>query len=244
MATKSPKLYLRQSCVEDSISTWKPGRFLEIGAGIGLMTAMFLDKGYNGICHDISPESRNYLQINLKRFSNNIQIIDNFSYLSVESFDYLLAFEVLEHIEDDLTALKEWSQFLEKGKKLIVSVPAHQKKFSKSDEYVGHIRRYEKTELFRLLENAGYHNIKIINYGFPLTEVSRIIGNKIMAKDDSYTHLSIEERNLKSSYSSPKTISQYLSFLNDNLFIPFKYIQRWFYSVDWGDGLVAIAEKQ
>lgn len=244
MAIKSPKLYLRQSCVEDAVSKCKPGRFLEVGAGIGLMTALFLEKGYFGYCHDISPESRKYLKNNLKHFNNNIQIIDNFSSLSTGCFDYLLAFEVLEHIEDDLAALKEWSQFLAKGKKLIVSVPAHQKKFSTSDEFVGHIRRYEKADLFKLLENAGYYNIKIINYGFPLTGISRIVGNKIIAKDDSASKLSIEERNLRSSYSSPQIISQCLSYISDDLYLPFKYIQRWFYDVDWGDGLVAVAEKQ
>jgi SAM-dependent methyltransferase len=243
MAAKAPTLYLRQSCVNDVTELWKPGTFLEIGAGIGLMTAMFLEKGFSGYCHDISPESRGYLKTNLQSFGNSIRVIEDFSTIAVEGFDHLLAFEVLEHIENDLDTLNEWSKFLKPNGKLIVSVPAHQKKFSKADEYVGHIRRYEKAELFDLLKNAGYQNIQIANYGFPLTEFSRLIANRLMTKDNSFTNISIEERNLKSSYSRSPIISKYLSFLSDELYVPFKYIQRWFYDIDWGDGFVAIAEK-
>jgi SAM-dependent methyltransferase len=243
MAAKAPTLYLRQSCVKDLTASWKPGTFLEIGAGIGLMTAMFLGKGFSGYCQDISPESRGYLKTNLQSFGNSIQVIEGFSTLAVEDFDHLLAFEVLEHIENDLDALIEWSKFLRPNGKLIVSVPAHQKNFSKADEYVGHIRRYEKKELFDLLKNAGYQNIQIANYGFPLTGFSRLIADRLMAKDNSFGNTSIEERNLKSSYSRSPIISKYLSFLSDELYIPFKYLQRWFYDVDWGDGFVAVAEK-
>ncbi len=204
---------------------------------------MFLEKGFNGYCHDISPESRNYLNINLKSFGDRIQVIDDYSLLSVATFDYLFAFEVLEHIKDDLIALTEWSKFLKPKGKVIVSVPAHQKKFSKSDQYVGHIRRYEKQELSNLLKDAGYQHIEIVNYGFPLTLISRFIANIIIAKDNSIDDISIEERNLKSSYSRPYIISKYLSFINQELYIPFSYIHRWFYHMDLGDGLVAVAEK-
>jgi SAM-dependent methyltransferase len=243
MAAKAPTLYLRQSCVNDTTVSWKPGSFLEVGAGIGIMTTLFLERGFSGCCQDISPESRNYLNTNLQAFGNKIHVIDNFSSLSVETFDYLLAFEVLEHIENDLEALTEWSKFLKPKGKIIISVPAHQNKFSKADEYVGHVRRYEKKDLLKLLENTDYQNIEIVNYGFPLTGISRIIGNRIMAEGESFDNTTVEERNLKSSYSRPTNVSRYLSFVNEDLFIPFKYIQRWFYYLDWGDGLIAIAEK-
>ena len=244
MTGKAPTLYLRQSCVNDVVASWARGSFLELGAGIGLMTSMFLEKGFSGYCQDISPESRNYLNINLRAFRNQIHIIDNFSSLSLETFDYLLAFEVLEHIENDLEALIEWSKFLKSKGKIIISVPAHQRKFSKVDEYVGHVRRYEKEAVFKLLINAGYHDIQIVNYGFPLTVISRAIGSLIMAKEKSFENDAVEVRNLKSSFSRPNIISKSLSFVNEDFFIPFRYIQRWFYQVDWGDGLVAVAEKK
>lgn len=243
MANKSPKLFLRQSCVIDSTKHWKPGTFLEVGAGIGLMTQMFLSRGFSGCCYDLSPESRDILRTRLNQFGDQIKILSELPSQPNTLFDYLLAFEVLEHIEDDLHALQQWSKFIKTDGKVIISVPAHKNKFSRTDELVGHVRRYEKNELLKLLTIAGYKNIKIINYGYPITEISRYLSNIILNKETSFQASSVEERSLKSSYSRPAIINNYLSKTPENIFSPFKYIQRLFYKFDFGDGLVAVADK-
>jgi len=243
MTAKSPKLFLRQSCVIDSIEHWKPGTFLEVGAGIGLMTEMFLSRGFSGYCYDLSSESRAILRTRLNQFCNQITILTELKLPPNTLFDYLLAFEVLEHIDDDLHALKLWSEFIKINGKIIVSVPAHQRKFSKSDELVGHVRRYEKDQLFNLLALAGYKNIKIVNYGYPITELSRLISNRLLKNNNSPEIIPIEERNLKSSYSRPSIIDNYLSKIPHKIFIPFKNIQRLFYNFDLGDGMIAIAHR-
>lgn len=244
MPTKAPTLYLRQSCVNDISSSWGPGCFLEVGAGIGVMTRMFLKRGFNGYCQDISSESRRLLSQNLQSFGDKICIIELLTDLPNTELEYLLAFEVLEHIENDLDALKEWSMHLKSQGKIMISVPAHQKKFSKADEQVGHLRRYEKDALFSLMKKAGFKNIKIVNYGFPLTFLSRMIANRLIKNDKSSENMSIKDRSLQSSYSRSPIIKSCLSFLNENLYFPFKYIQRWFYLFELGDGFVAIAEKE
>lgn len=243
MTNKSPKLFLRQNCIIDCTKHWKPGTFLEIGAGTGLMTQMFLSRGFSGYCYDLSPESRAILKNRLNEFTAQVEILTNLTIATNKNFNYLFAFEVLEHIEDDLNALQYWSQFIQSNGKIIVSVPAHNNKFSKVDELVGHVRRYERDDLFNLLSKAGYQNIKIINYGYPLTEFSRYISTRLLKNDNSAQLIPIAERNLRSSYSRPTVISNYLSKIPENIFAPFKYIQRLFYKFDFGDGLVAVAEK-
>lgn len=243
MTNKSPKLFLRQSCVIDSTENWKPGTFLEVGAGIGLMTQMFLSRGFSGHYHDLSPESRDILRTRLNQFSDKITVLSELALPPNILFDYLLAFEVLEHIEDDLQALQHWSKFIKNNGKVIISVSAHKNKFSRTDELVGHVRRYEKDELLKLLTIAGYQNIKIINYGYTLTEVSRYMSNRILNKETSFKASSIAERSLKSSYSRPAIITKYLSKTLENIFAPFRFIQRMFYNYDLGDGFIAIAEK-
>ncbi len=244
MSSKSPTLFLRQSAVIDVTKTWQPGKFIEIGAGTGQMTRLFLSKkGFAGSCYDLSPESRRILIDRTKGFGDRLQVLSAPPDTQQESYDYLLAFEVLEHIENDLETLKYWSKFVKTGGRIIVSVPAHKNKFSKIDEIVGHVRRYEKTELVNLLGDAGFHNIKIINYGYPLTNISRSVSRIILRKDDTFKALPVAKRNLQSSYTRPPIISSYLSKTPENLFIPFKLIQRWFYRYDFGDGLIATAEK-
>lgn len=208
------------------------------------MTQMFLDREFSGYCYDLSPESRAILKNKLKEFGNRIEVLSDLAISPNTQFDYLLAFEVLEHIEDDFQALQHWSQFLKSDGRIIISVPAHKNKFSKIDELVGHVRRYEKSELFNLLSITGYKNIKIVNYGYPISELSRYVSTKILKNENSTQSTSIEERNLKSSYSRPAVISRHIARIPENTFTIFKYIQRFFYRYDLGDGLVAIAEKK
>jgi SAM-dependent methyltransferase/glycosyltransferase involved in cell wall biosynthesis len=83
-------------------------------------------------------------------------------------FDLICALEVLEHIEDDAAALKEWAERLRPGGWLLLSVPAHQRRFGPADELVGHFRRYDPDAMKALLAGSGFTQIQIRQYGFPL----------------------------------------------------------------------------
>lgn len=88
--------------------------------------------------------------------------------LGDSQFDLICAFEVLEHIEDDAAALKEWAERLRPGGWLLLSVPAHQRRFGPADELVGHFRRYDPDAMKALLADSGFTQIQIRQYGFPL----------------------------------------------------------------------------
>ena len=73
--------------------------------------------------------------------------------------------EVLEHVEEE-------ELFLEKVKKLLKdkdnnnSVPAHMSMWSKHDEAVGHLRRYEKQD-FESCWLLGIKDYELLAYGYP-----------------------------------------------------------------------------
>jgi len=71
------------------------------------------------------------------------------------TFDAVVASDVLEHIEDDLTAVSEIARVLRPGAAAIISVPAHQWLFSEHDAALHHFRRYSKAGLRDLLERGG-----------------------------------------------------------------------------------------
>ena len=236
MASKQPKLILRESCIDDVIQHWPAGRFLEMGAGTGYMTRLLLDRGYWGAASDLGESSRAMMRSNLADARERLHVFDDAKELESESFDYLFAFEVLEHVEDHVEVLKSWTRYLRKGGQALFSVPAHARKYGRSDELVGHVRRYEKTELRHLLEAAGFERIEIINYGFPLTEITRRVSNRLVANDASYDTLDAEQRSIRSAQAKPKRVTRLLSLASDRWFTPFRAIQRVFYQWDWRDG--------
>ena len=88
--------------------------------------------------------------------------------LGPEQFDLVCAFEVLEHIEDDATAVKQWAARLKPGGWLLLSVPAHQRRYGPADKLVGHFRRYDPDAIAALLASCGFGEIEVRSYGVPL----------------------------------------------------------------------------
>jgi SAM-dependent methyltransferase len=243
MGKKQPKLVLRESCVFDLARTWQPASFLETGAGTGQMTQLFLDRGFHGACYELGQRSREMLRQNLRPESDRIRVVDDLAELTPGSFDYLLSFEVLEHIESDESALAEWTRYLKQGGRLLISVPSRMHKYGKSDEIVGHVRRYEKAGLTAMLERCGYSNIRIATYGFPLTEITRRVSNWLVRNEKAHEGLSMEQRSTQSSYQRPGVIDRGVEMFGGGLVRPFCAIQRMFYRTDLGDGYVVSARK-
>lgn len=81
-----------------------------------------------------------------------------------DEFDVIGAFDVLEHIEDDVTVLREMSVALKKEGFLLITVPQHRWLWSPVDEYACHVRRYSVSELHRKLESAGFAIIRSTSF--------------------------------------------------------------------------------
>lgn len=243
--SKTPKHLLRESCVKQMCRRWQPGEFIELGSGTGAMTRIFLEKNYRGICYDLGEENRKVARENLAKFGDAVKIIDSFEEIAAgKQFDYLFAFEVLEHIVNDLETLQQWSQYHRTSGRLIVSVPAHMRKYSKEDEAVGHIRRYEKDELIALLENAGYQNIHVANYGFPMGNITRLLSRRMQKQLAENKALTPEEKSIKSGVERSSAVNRLAFLFNPITLSPFSWLQSLFFQKDWGDGYVAWAEKK
>jgi SAM-dependent methyltransferase len=72
-----------------------------------------------------------------------------------QSFDAVLAFEILEHVEQDQDVLDEIARVLRPGGMVAVSVPLHAALWSELDEACAHVRRYEPSDLWAKLRDAG-----------------------------------------------------------------------------------------
>ena len=133
-------------------------RILEVGAGTGTLTQQLLSEGHV-VATDISPEFVKRLQQRYSVFSNfEARLWDAGSGLPSEKggFDIIVACNVLEHIEQDISALKNWLSLLVPGGYLVLIVPNHAKLYSAVDKAVGHFRRYTPRSIASALETSGF----------------------------------------------------------------------------------------
>jgi len=77
-----------------------------------------------------------------------------------DSFDLAASLDVIEHLEDDLTALRELRRVVAPGGSLLVTVPAYQWLWSGHDEINHHFRRYTRRSLRRAGEEAGWQQVR------------------------------------------------------------------------------------
>src|SRR3569623_2355663 len=95
------------------------------------------------------------------------------------AYDLIAVLAVVEHIEDDVAALKAMAACLAPGGKILVTVPAHQWLWSAHDVVNHHHRRYSKGTLDAAIKKAGprppglrYFNSLL----YPLAAAARIVG--------------------------------------------------------------------
>jgi len=72
------------------------------------------------------------------------------------TFDLVTAFDVVEHMDDDLAGLREMRRVLRPGGRVLIFVPAFMFLWGLQDDVSHHRRRYRMSELRRVLEQAGF----------------------------------------------------------------------------------------
>lgn len=80
-----------------------------------------------------------------------------------KKFDLIIASEILEHLPDDLIALKKMRK-MSKKYLLIYTLIGKMRGFEKN---MGHVRNYTETDLIAKIEKAGFQIRKITKWGWP-----------------------------------------------------------------------------
>ena len=151
----------------DVISPYVGERVLEIGAGIGNLTLNLVPRTVYWAT-DINPKyldrleemrsTRPYLQV---AYTNGM-VGDSFP--TGQSFDTVVCLNVVEHLSDDVGALRNVYNALEQGGRAIILVPNGPKLYGTLDEVLGHCRRYAPDQLGSAGQQAGFHLEKMISF--------------------------------------------------------------------------------
>ena len=166
----SPGYLLRRDRILRLVDKLPRGRMLEIGCGAGALLNDLANKGFECTALETSQ-----MALEIARFINknnsSVAIVESSADSWIAAYEYVLSFEVLEHIQDDVAALNSWSRWLAQDGRLMISVPAQQSRWNASDVWAGHMRRYDKQDLEKLLSCAGFEIEHFESYGFPLANI-------------------------------------------------------------------------
>ena len=130
----------------------RPGLALDIGAAAGGNTRVLREYGWRPVAVEYEPTAA---QIARERGVDVIRGDARELPVRTGSMDLVIAFDVLEHIEEDHLAAAEITRALRPGGTALISVPADMALWSAHDEAVGHVRRYDREMLTTVLVKGG-----------------------------------------------------------------------------------------
>lgn len=223
-------------------------RFFEVGFGAGDVLCALGRRGLRGAGIDFSEEAARACQERLRAegLEGRLRVAcGDLASLPDEvgrDYDLAIAFEVLEHIEDDVAALGTLRRLLRPGGYLLLSVPAHRRQWGATDVWAGHVRRYERAELQEKLARSGFAVREFFSYGFPLLNLTRRLRNLIYARDLRRGD-SARERSARSGIARPAGATLFRPLIPPFAWLVYQ-TQRPFLHSDLGEGYLVLAQRE
>lgn len=154
----------------DVIRSYVGDRVLEIGAGTGNLSMELMPRSL----YWATDVNRHYLDYLLKLRATRpymrvafTDAADQTTYPTGQRFDTVVCLNVIEHIQDDIGALRNVRNVLAERGRAIVLVPRGPWLFGTLDEVLGHFRRYTPDELTSVCGEAGFQVEQILKFNRP-----------------------------------------------------------------------------
>ena len=189
--------------------------YLDFGCGLGTFI-QYVDKVYDQKVagYEINDFAIKTLQ------NRNIELITKIDKQN-SKYETVISMNVLEHIEDDLSVIKQFFNLLMPGGVLILYLPHSSFLWSNLDELVDHHRRYSKKELIHKLEKVGFEITKVKYFDF--------VGSIVLTLSNLL--------NLKLNFSKKRLL------IYDKYFFKYlKFLDLFFQNV-FGKNILVIAKK-
>jgi len=143
----------------ERLRPWIGRSVLEIGSGIGNLSAFLADRE-RLVLTDTREEYLTRLRARFRGRPNisvaRLYLPDDDRAVAGQRFDTIICLNVLEHIDDDISALDAIRRLLAPAGRLVLLVPALPALYGTIDRALGHHRRYKRAGLADLLKATGF----------------------------------------------------------------------------------------
>ena len=149
--------------------------------------------------------------------------------ISSACFDAVISLDTIEHVPDDLAAVKEIARILKPGGTFTINVPAYKWLWGPHDVALMHYRRYTRGQVLKLLKDAGLEiewSSYTIFFLFPMVVLIRLMDR--LAKSTAEAKIPRVSEGLNRMLISLHTVETSLALS---------------ISLPWGSSIAAVARK-
>ena len=229
--------------------------FIEVGVGAGVLSRRLCDRGYEGLGIEFSEEATAIAQHAMADHlaAGRYRLIeDDLFNVQPDGRRYSLGLSmlVMEHVADDVGFLRRIAEFVEPGGLVVVAVPGRREYWGIEDETVGHLRRYDRADLERVLTEAGLKDVQVWSVAVPVANMLYHAGNVLVKRsgETRKTRLpKVDQTKTSGIREIPfKTVfpSWFKLLLNRTTLFPLFVLQRLFYRTNLGVTMVAFGRKK
>jgi len=150
-------LHQRHMIAYDQAAQMVSGHILEVGCGEGYGMELLAPKSSKYMAIDkyntpIDSSLPDFSKITFQQMN-----VPPFDGIEDNSFDFIVSFQVIEHIQDDEFFCRELFRVLKPGGKLILTTPNIKMSLTRNP---WHIREYKPEELYQLLDGI-FHQVEM-----------------------------------------------------------------------------------
>jgi 2-polyprenyl-3-methyl-5-hydroxy-6-metoxy-1,4-benzoquinol methylase len=234
------------AALRDMVARTKPVSFIDIGCGAGNFSKFLCSIGLRGAGIDFSPLALETSKVTLRdeivagRFALIEGDATNLDAQTVPRADIGVSVMVMEHVENDTEFVRRISMFVQPGGYLAICVPGRRDCWSFEDETVGHLRRYDRDDLYRVLNAGGLLDVEVWSVAVPVANILLRLGSWLIRNSDEAQKVQLSQRE-QTEASGVRDIRWKTVFpqwcrvlLNQYTLSPLFLIQRLFYASDLG----------
>lgn len=249
-----PGTFCHYEAVFDMIKKCGGSSFVEVGCGAGDLSKKLCKLGLKGYGVDFSEAAILQARENLAEYIENGQYelihddLENVALDTIEKVDLGLSMMVMEHVEDEQNFIKQIKRFIKPGGYILLAVPGRKDRWSFEDETVGHLRRYDRHDLCKVMNQAGLEKVDVWSISVPTANLLFRIGD-FLVKSSSEKHKVKQDQRSQTQSSGIREIpfktvfpSFFQLILNRITLYPLFVIQRLFYRTNLGLEMLGVGK--